>query len=584
MSWRNPRRLLSRRLGLLAGVALALAFAASGADAQSRGGFGRGGNSIGIGRPQGPVGGNTGGMPQGPRGGGFGRGGFGIGIGFGDMILNRPPPVYDVIDEPPPRPRRPRRPVIVEEYDDEPVVRRPPRRKIARQAPPPPPPAQARRTAAPRLPPVVVPPSAEQRLVADEVLLELRDASQLAAVAARHGLTLISSERFAIANATIARFRVGGGRSARAALAQMAGDARIASAQPNYVYTLQQEARREGGEAARKDDAPPAAEIGAVRPAAPAEPLETQAIVAPDVAPPELPQAPLAADALPRREPKPQYVLARMGIDQAQRLATGAKVRVAVIDSGPDPRHPELEKAIATRFDALEGEGEPHGHGTAIAGAIAARFSLEGVAPAAEILAARAFSAKADGSGAQGTTWHVLRSLDWAATEQARVVNMSFAGPQDQLLTRALAGLNARGVVAVAAAGNGGPTAPAAFPGGDATVIAVTATDAEDKAFGQANRGAYIAVAAPGVDVLAAAPQGRYEFSTGTSIAAAHVSGLVALMLERQPNLNPARIRAILAETALDLGPKGRDSVFGAGRVDAPAALARAAGQAAAQR
>jgi subtilisin family serine protease len=106
-------------------------------------------------------------------------------------------------------------------------------------------------------------------------------------------------------------------------------------------------------------------------------------------------------------------------------------------------------------------------------------------------------------------------------------------------------------------------------------VIAVTATDADDRIFAQANTGSYIAVAAPGVDVIAAEPGKRYGFSSGTSMAAAHVSGLVALMLEQRAGLDLASVRAILSETALDLGPRGPDRVFGAGRINAAAALAR---------
>jgi subtilisin family serine protease len=179
-------------------------------------------------------------------------------------------------------------------------------------------------------------------------------------------------------------------------------------------------------------------------------------------------------------------------------------------------------------------------------------------------------------ASASGTTFHILAALDWAAEQGARIVNLSFAGPQDRLLSRSLAAAKERGIVAVAAAGNGGASAAPLYPGADPNVIAVTATDADDQVFPEANRGAYIAVAAPGVDVLAAEPQGRYAFSSGTSIAAAHVSGLVALLLEKRPDLDLEGIRKLLMDSAVDLGIKGRDSIFGAGRVDAPAALARA--------
>ena len=104
-------------------------------------------------------------------------------------------------------------------------------------------------------------------------------------------------------------------------------------------------------------------------------------------------------------------------------------------------------------------------------------------------------------------------------------------------------------------------------------MIAVTATDAEDALFAGANRGNHIAVAAPGVDVLVPAPEGTYQFTTGTSVAAAEVSGVAALLIERNPSLTPEAVRRILMRTAKDLGPRGRDPNFGAGLVDALAAL-----------
>ena len=100
-------------------------------------------------------------------------------------------------------------------------------------------------------------------------------------------------------------------------------------------------------------------------------------------------------------------------------------------------------------------------------------------------------------------------------------------------------------------------------------MIAVTATDADDKLFQGANRGRHIAVAAPGVDLLLPAPDAGYQFTTGTSFAAAEVSGIVALMLERKPDSARTRVRKALTASAQDLGPKGIDTQFGAGLVDA---------------
>ena len=210
---------------------------------------------------------------------------------------------------------------------------------------------------------------------------------------------------------------------------------------------------------------------------------------------------------------------------------------VAVIDSGVDAGHPELRGVIAGTFDALNKAEKPHTHGTAMAGTIAARSRLMGVAPAARILAIRAFGAS--GNSAEATTFAILKGIDHAMAQNARIINMSFAGPADPGLSRSLAAARARGIVLVAAAGNFGEKSPPQYPAADPNVIAVTATDAEDKLFARSNRGGHIAVAAPGVDILVPSPNANYDVTTGTSVAAAHVSGVIALILERKPNLDP---------------------------------------------
>jgi len=90
-----------------------------------------------------------------------------------------------------------------------------------------------------------------------------------------------------------------------------------------------------------------------------------------------------------------------------------------------------------------------------------------------------------------------------------------------------------------------------------------------DKLFEQSSRGRHIALAAPGAQVLVAIPDGGYEVSSGTSYSAAEVSGIVALMLQRKPNLTPDQVRSVLRATAKDLGPKGPDVMFGSGLADA---------------
>ena len=142
-----------------------------------------------------------------------------------------------------------------------------------------------------------------------------------------------------------------------------------------------------------------------------------------------------------------------------------------------------------------------------------------------------------------------------------------------RLIERGIAAAAAKGIVMVAAAGNAGPKSPPLYPAANANVIAVSATDAQDKLFAASNRGGHIAVAAPGVDIFLPAPDEKYQMTSGTSFSAAYVSGLAALMLERNPALKPGEVRAILMKTARDLGSPGRDDLFGAGEADAFAAV-----------
>ncbi len=252
-------------------------------------------------------------------------------------------------------------------------------------------------------------------------------------------------------------------------------------------------------------------------------------------------------------------------------MTKGDDIRIAVIDSGIDVAHPELAGAIVGTYDALRSTEGPHTHGTGIAGAIAARSRLLGSAPSARLLAIRAFGATS--GGAESTSFVVLKGINYAVEQGAQIINMSFAGPKDPLLERGLAAAAKRGIILIAAAGNAGPKSPPLYPAADRNVIAVSATDATDKLFEASNRGNHLALAAPGVDLLLPSPDEKYQVASGTSFAAAYVSGLAALIVERNPGVAPDVVRRILTDTARDLGPKGKDDQFGAGIANALAAV-----------
>jgi hypothetical protein len=335
-------------------------------------------------------------------------------------------------------------------------------------------------------------------------------------VARQYELTPLDSQSFPLLGTSLYRWRLGGGRTVANTVRALGGERIVASVQPNYVFTLQEET----------------AKIAAG---------------------PE-------GDAV-------QYVLAKLQSAQARQVATGKDVLIAVIDSEIDAKHPDLDGTVVKSFDAMGGDAKPHAHGTSIAGAIAAHGKLLGIAPGAQVLAVHAFD---DSPGAaHGNSFAIYKGLQWAADNGARVVNMSFAGPADPALQRMLAAAYDKGIVLVAAAGNAGPKSDPLYPAANPNVIAVTATDSDDHLFPMANRGRYIAVAAPGVDIFTLAPGDEYVFTTGTSIAAAHVSGIVALLLEHKPSLTPGDVRAALTATAQPLGPPRPDSDFGAGLVSA---------------
>jgi subtilisin family serine protease len=209
-----------------------------------------------------------------------------------------------------------------------------------------------------------------------------------------------------------------------------------------------------------------------------------------------------------------------------------------------------------------------------VAGTIVAHARLMGSAPAAKILAIRAFGVAQN--GAESTSFVILKSFDYAASHGAQIVNMSFAGPNDALIERGIAALTAKGIVMVAAAGNAGPKSAPLYPAANPDVIAVSGTDAQDRLFSASNRGGYIAVAAPGVDIFLPAPDDKYQMRSGTSFSAGFISGIAALVLERNPALKPDDVRAIVMKTARDLGAPGRDDLFGAGEADAYAAVTAA--------
>jgi len=236
-----------------------------------------------------------------------------------------------------------------------------------------------------------------------------------------------------------------------------------------------------------------------------------------------------------------QYGLARTGVMKGRPRYTGAGVRVALLDSAPDTSARELLRVRVLPLD----DGPPSApatHGTLVAGIIAAiennAFGIAGIAPAAEVLAIPVCAPVSDPLGEECRMFDLLRGVDRAWVEEARLVNLALVGPPDPVLERAMDRLRQLGVLVVAAAGNEGtdhPRYPAAYP----SVIGVGALDQHDRRWSRSNYGAAASLLAPGVEVLSTIPGDSFAFADGTSLAAAHVSGLLSVLLAAsdQPEL-----------------------------------------------
>lgn len=251
-----------------------------------------------------------------------------------------------------------------------------------------------------------------------------------------------------------------------------------------------------------------------------------------------------------------------------------SSVIVAVIDTGVDLGHPDLQGRLVPGRNVLEPELPPQddgGHGTHVAGIIAATINngmgTAGVAPGVSIMPIKAL--KANGSGKDT---NVATGVRWAADNGARIINMSFGGTEvSQVLTEAVNYAARKGIVTVVAAGNEGVDTPS-YPAATEPNIAVAATDQNDRRGSYSNYGSWIVISAPGSRIWSTSWSGQssYRVDNGTSMAAPHVSGVIALMLSLRPEMTIAEITETLRATADPLPDPGT----GAGRVNAARAVA----------
>lgn len=273
-----------------------------------------------------------------------------------------------------------------------------------------------------------------------------------------------------------------------------------------------------------------------------------------------------------------QHALTAMRVREAHRYARGDGVRVALIDTGVDERHEDLAGRIAATRDFVErpGGGSRH-HGTAVAAVIAAADNngagMVGVAPAARLTVLRACWGEDDPDAAVCNSFTLAKALDAVVSSRPDIVNMSLVGPSDRLLERVLERVLAAGIVVVAAAPPATEGAPARFPADASGVLKVASVPpAPGGAGGAKHAPGEAPLHAPGERVLTALPGNAYDFRSGSSLAAAHVTGIAALLLERVPTLSVERLRAALDRSQWG-SRSGSQPGAGARMVDACLAL-----------
>lgn len=252
----------------------------------------------------------------------------------------------------------------------------------------------------------------------------------------------------------------------------------------------------------------------------------------------------------------------------------GRKIRIGLIDGALDLSHPALAAQSIVQKRFADGGETPQdlNHATGIAALLVGRPGTKtptGLLPAARLYAAEVFHR--DSSGAdRASTIKISTALNWLADEGLRVVNLSFAGPRNAVLSASLAQAQRLGMVLIAAAGNFGPKASPAFPAADKAVIAVTALDSRRKLYRKANKGDHLDFAAPGVDIWTAKSGGGGTYRSGTSYAAPYVTAIAAAIMSEDPRRSPGLVVESMRRDATDLGMPGKDRHFGWGLIQTP--------------
>lgn len=257
---------------------------------------------------------------------------------------------------------------------------------------------------------------------------------------------------------------------------------------------------------------------------------------------------------------------------------TGAEVNVAILDTGIDEDHPDLVGNVKGGIGFVPREvwsTDGNGHGTHVAGTIAALDNEIGVIGVAHH--ANLYGVQVLNKSGSGYLSSLLYGIDWAVEKKMDVISLSLGFPVGTTL-ESLVGLKDRldaaeyaGIVVVVAAGNDGSTSEIVYPAAYPTVIAVAATNADDTLAYYSNRGSFVDVAAPGTAIRSTYKNATYTTLSGTSMATPHVTGVVALLLDKYPNMTNDAMRVLLSKSVKPINP---ENTYSFGRIDAVSALA----------
>ncbi len=240
----------------------------------------------------------------------------------------------------------------------------------------------------------------------------------------------------------------------------------------------------------------------------------------------------------------------KIDVADAHRWSRGDGEKVAIVDTGIDVSHPELKNRVAAARNFVDTDATQFRrdrHGTEVAGVIASlannKLGIVGVAPGAKLIALKAcWQLEAGADGARCNSFTLAKALVAAMDEGAQVVNLSLAGPTDPLLASLVESGVQRGIVFVGAVSPTPQQELSGFPGGASGMLAVDSSEEQAAKNGVLRRQA--------LEILTLTPEGHFDFASGSSLATAHVTGTVALLLARNPKLRPDALQAVLSRTS----------------------------------